>query len=126
MTVRLTNLWPSNSRSNWNLEMLFFEERGKPELPGEKPLGARTRTNNKLNPHLSPSPGIEPGPHWWEACVGGEFSTTAPFPPLGFGGGGCNPRELDFVKPTWVGILTSTTVPGQSGKIDSNVILESG
>ena len=94
MTVRLTNLWPSNSRSNWNLEMLFFEERGKPELPGEKPLGARTRTNNKLNPHLSPSPGIEPGPHWWEACVGGEFSTTAPFPPLGFGGGGVQPTGI--------------------------------
>ena len=44
----------------------------------DKPLGARTRTNNKLNPHLTPSPGIEPGPHWWEACVGGKFSTTAP------------------------------------------------
>ena len=44
--------------------MLFFEERGKPGtpvfpspqkptktgVPGEKPLGTRTRTNNKLNP----------------------------------------------------------------------------
>ena len=28
----------------------------------------------------------------------------------GWGGPG-NPRELDFVKPAWVGILTSTTVP---------------
>ena len=37
------------------------------------------RTNNKLNPHMMPSPGIEPGPHWWEASVGGECSTTAPF-----------------------------------------------
>ena len=26
---RLTDLWPSNSGSNWNLEMLVFEERGK-------------------------------------------------------------------------------------------------
>ena len=51
---------------------------GKTGVPGEKPLGARTRTNNKLNPRLTPSPGIEPGPHWWETCVGGEFSTTAP------------------------------------------------
>ena len=25
---------------------------GKTGVPGEKPLGARTRTNNKLNPHL--------------------------------------------------------------------------
>ena len=55
-----------------NLEMLVFEERGKPEYP------ARMRTNNKLNPHLAPSPGIEPGPHWWEACVAGKCSTTAP------------------------------------------------
>ena len=42
--LRVTNLWPTDSRSNWNLEMLVFVERGKP-------LGARTRTNNKLNPH---------------------------------------------------------------------------
>ena len=27
----------------------------------EKLLGARTRTNNKLNPHMTPSLGIEPG-----------------------------------------------------------------
>ena len=32
------------------------------------------RTNNKLNPHMTPSPGIEPGPHWWEASA----LTTAP------------------------------------------------
>ena len=25
----------TNSRSNWNLEMLVFEERGKPEYPEE-------------------------------------------------------------------------------------------
>jgi len=30
--------------------MLVFEERGKPEYPEKKPLGARERTNNKLNP----------------------------------------------------------------------------
>ena len=30
-----------------------------------KPTGATTRTNNKLNPHMTP--GIEPGLHWWEA-----------------------------------------------------------
>ena len=34
-----------------------FEERGKPEDP-EK---------NFFNPHITPSPGIEPGPHRWEA-----------------------------------------------------------
>ena len=28
-----------NSRSNWDLKMLVFEERGKPEDPEKKPLG---------------------------------------------------------------------------------------
>ena len=32
------------------------------------------RTNSKLNPHMTPSPGIEPGPHWWERSA----LTTAP------------------------------------------------
>jgi len=39
-----------------------------------KTLGARTRTNNKLNPLMTPGPGFEPGPHWWEASA----ITTAP------------------------------------------------
>ena len=56
----------------------WFLRRGENRSPGEKPLGARTRTNKKLNPHMAPSPGIEPGPNWWEACVGGKCSTTAP------------------------------------------------
>jgi len=42
--------------------------------PGQKTLGARTRTNNKLNPLMTPGRGIEPGPHWWEASA----ITTAP------------------------------------------------
>ena len=62
------------SRSNWNLGMLVFVERGKPEYPEKKPPGARARTNNKLNPNMTPSPGIEPGSHWWEASA----LTTAP------------------------------------------------
>ena len=44
-------------------------EPGEPGEPGEKPLGARKRTNNKLNPHMTPGPGIEPGTHWWEASA---------------------------------------------------------
>ena len=32
-----------------------FEERGKPENPEKKPLGAKERTNNKLNPHMAPT-----------------------------------------------------------------------
>ena len=42
VVLRLPDSW-----SNWNLDMLVFEERGKPEY-GEKPLGAKERTNNKL------------------------------------------------------------------------------
>ena len=42
--------------------MLVFEEGGKLENP-KKTLGARARTNNKLNPHMTPGPGIEPAGH---------------------------------------------------------------
>ena len=44
-----------------------FRGEGKTGVLGEKPLGARTTTNNKLNQHTTPRPGIEPGPHLWEA-----------------------------------------------------------
>ena len=47
---------------------------GKIGVPGEKPLGVEKRTNNKLNPHMTSSPGIEPGSHWWKASA----LTTAP------------------------------------------------
>ena len=40
--------------------------------------GAGTRTNNKLNPHTTPSPGIEPGHRTRAALVGGECSTAIP------------------------------------------------
>ena len=41
----------------------FYGE-GKTGIPGEKPLGARERTNNKLNPHMELTPGFKPGSHW--------------------------------------------------------------
>ena len=41
-----------------------FWGEGKTGVPGEKPLGARKRTNNKLNPHMMPSLGIELRSHW--------------------------------------------------------------
>ena len=53
----------------------FWGER-KTGVPEEKPLGARERTNNKLNPHMASRPGFEPGPHWLEA------SALATAPPL--------------------------------------------
>ena len=51
-----------------------FWGEGKTGLTGEKPLGARERTNIKLNPHMASTPGFEPGPHWREASA----LTTAP------------------------------------------------
>jgi len=53
---------------------VYFWGEGKTGVPGEKPLRARTSISNKLSPHMSPSSGIEPGPHWWE----GNALTTAP------------------------------------------------
>ena len=47
---------------------------GETLVRGENPLGARQRTNNKLNPHMASTPGFEPKPHWWEA----NALTTAP------------------------------------------------
>lgn len=32
-------------------------------------LSARTRTNNKLYPHVKPGLGIELRSQWWEACI---------------------------------------------------------
>jgi len=50
--------------------------RGEKGVSGEKPLGAKERNNNKINPHMASKPGFEPGPHWWEASA----LTTAPSP----------------------------------------------
>ena len=56
------------SGSNWNLECWFLW-REENRRTRRKTLGAGTRTNNKLNPHVTPGPGIEPGPQWWEASA---------------------------------------------------------
>jgi len=49
---------------------VVFEERGKPEHP-EKNFSEQSREPmiNKLNSHMTPGPGIEPGTHWWEASA---------------------------------------------------------
>ena len=54
-----------------------FEGKGKTGVPGEKSLGVRERTNNKLNPHIASTLGFEPGPHWWEASA---LTSAPPFP----------------------------------------------
>ena len=48
-SLRLTNPWPSNSRSNWNLGMLIFEEGGKPENP-EKNLRSKDENQQQTQP----------------------------------------------------------------------------
>ena len=51
------------SWSSWNLKInVGFCGEGKT-------LEAGTRTNNKLNLHKATTPGIETGPHWWEASA---------------------------------------------------------
>ena len=45
-----------------------FWREGKTRVPREKPLRAEYRTN-KLRPPMTPSPGIEPGTHWWKAST---------------------------------------------------------
>ena len=75
MVLRSPNSW-----SNCNLEMLCFEERGKTGLhDGGKRLGAKMRTNNKLNPHMASTPRFEPGQNWWEASA---LITVPPLPSL--------------------------------------------
>ena len=56
------------SGSNWNLECWFLwgEENRRTR---RKTLGTGTRTNNKLNPHMTPGPGVEHGPQRWEASA---------------------------------------------------------
>ena len=61
------------SSSNWNLKCWFLW-REENRSTWRKTLGEGTRTNNKLNPHMTLRSGIEPGPHWWEASA----LTTAP------------------------------------------------
>ena len=55
----------------WKCWFLWREENRSTR---RKTLRAGMRTNNKLNPHMTPRPGIEPEPHWWEVSA----LTTAP------------------------------------------------
>ena len=48
--------------------MLVFGEGGKPENPEKNPR-SREENQHKLNPLMASGPGIEPGPHWWEASA---------------------------------------------------------
>jgi len=63
------------SKLEFEKGFFFLRREENPEDPEEKTLGVRTRTNNKLNSLMTPGPGIEPGPHWWEASA----PNTAPY-----------------------------------------------
>ena len=66
------------SRSNWNLEVLVFDERGKLEYP-EKNLSGQSRKPTTNSTHImTPGPGIEPGTHWWEASALTTVPTLLP------------------------------------------------
>ena len=53
----------SEFRSNWNsVEMLVKLWREENRSTRRKALGARMRTNNKLNPHMTLGPRFKPGP----------------------------------------------------------------
>ena len=64
-----------DSWSNWNLEMLVFEKRGKPDYPEKNLLEQRREpTTNSTHIIMASMPGFEPKPCWWEA----SSLTTAP------------------------------------------------
>ena len=72
--LQLTSVcpWPPNARSNWNLEMLVFEERGKPKYP-EKNISSRDR-KDKNQQRTQPTYDAESGNRTRTALVGGECS----------------------------------------------------
>ena len=72
-------------------ENVGFQGEGKTGVHGEKPLGARERANNKLNPHMASTPGFEHGSHWWEASA---LTTAQPLGPPRSHISLCTPRSL--------------------------------
>jgi len=65
--------------SNWNLEMLVFEERGKPEY-SEKNLSEQSTEPTTNSTHIRQrGPGIEPRTHWQEASA---LATTPSLLPI--------------------------------------------
>ena len=47
----------------------WFLRRGENHSTRRKTSRSKERTNNKLNPHMTLGPRIEPGPHWWDASA---------------------------------------------------------
>jgi len=61
------------------LRNVDFEKEGKSET-WQNTLRTRTRSNNKLSPHKSPSLGFEPQPQWGRG--GGELGAVTTVPSL--------------------------------------------
>ena len=72
--VPVTYIWKGWFLVELEFGRVGFWGEGKTGVPGEKPLGAKEKTNNKLKPHTASTPGFEPGPHRWEASA----LTTSP------------------------------------------------
>jgi len=59
-----------------NVGFLWREENRRTQ---RKTIGARTRTNNKLNQHMKLGPGIEPRPHYWDASALTNVPSLLPY-----------------------------------------------
>jgi len=68
-SLQLRNPWNSNSRSNWNLEKLIFEEGGKPENPEKNP-----RSKGENQQQTQPKYDAGSGNQTRDTLVGGERS----------------------------------------------------
>ena len=63
-------LYVPDSWSNWNLKMLVFEDRRKPEEYPEKTSRSKGENQQQTqHSHMALTPGFEPGPHCWEASA---------------------------------------------------------
>ena len=71
--LRPTNLWPSDSRWNWDLEMFVFEEGGKPENPEKNPQ-SRDENQNQTQPTYD----VESRNRTRATLVGGERNCAIP------------------------------------------------
>ena len=94
-----------------------FWGEGKTGVPGEKPLGAKERTN-QLNPNMASMPEFEPGSHWWEVSA----LTSAPplttrsqtqFPVIS----GCLLTVFDFFHELLIGTLSYYRVVQSTRKV---------
>ena len=92
-------------RSDWNLEILVFEKRGKPEYPEKNLQEQGERTNDKLNLYMASAMGYEPGPN---QSAGGECShhCATLSPPVLFRNG----SNLCFVNLSIFFILTTNKI----------------